>query len=57
MTNDNNLVIIEIKKSNNNSDWEIDEKKLEAFTREKDTEGYGYQLGLHLIINIVSLIG
>lgn len=52
LTNDFNLLIIEVKKSNNNSNWEIDEKKIEAFTREKDTEGYGYQLGLHLIINI-----
>jgi len=52
LTNERNLLIVELKKSNNNSDWEIDKKKLEAFTREKDTEGYGYQLGLHLIIFI-----
>lgn len=48
--NKHNLLVIEIKKSNNKDNWEIDKRKLEGFTR-KD-EGYGYKLGLHLIINI-----
>ncbi|MCE5319271.1 MAG: hypothetical protein LLG04_18145 [Parachlamydia sp.] len=52
MTNSENTLIIEIKKSNNRSDWDIDQKKLEAFTRKKTDEGYGYVLGLHLIFYI-----
>ena len=51
MTNSQNTLIIEIKK-NNNSDWDIDRKKLEAFTRKKTDEGYGYMLGLHLIFYV-----
>ncbi|MFZ2815335.1 MAG: hypothetical protein WAZ63_12190 [Rhodoferax sp.] len=50
--NDKNLLIIEIKKDNNKSDWRIDEKKLEAFTRRKEEEGYNYILGMHLTIYI-----
>lgn len=52
MSNEKNLLVIEIKKSNNNGDWEIDRKKLEAFTRRKNDEGYGYTLGLHLVFHI-----
>jgi len=50
--NENNILIIEIKKNNNKTKWEIDKKKLEAFTREKNNEGYGYKLGMHLIVSI-----
>lgn len=50
--NDHNLLVVEIKKSNNKSDWEIDKKKLEGFTRQDD--GYKYKLGVHLIIYISS---
>ena len=48
--NSHNLLVVEIKKSNNKSDWEIDKKKLEGFTS-KDY-GYGYKVGVHLIITI-----
>ena len=50
--NNKNTLIIEVKKSNNKSDWQIDEKKLEAFTRMKEDDGYGYTLGMHLVIYI-----
>jgi hypothetical protein len=48
--NKHNILVIEIKKSNNKSDWEIDKRKLEGFTRKDD--GYAYKIGLHLIIKI-----
>lgn len=52
MNNNKNLLIIEIKKNNNNADWTIDEKKLEAFTRKKERDGYGYSFGLHIVFFI-----
>jgi hypothetical protein len=52
--NDNNLLIIEIKKHNNNNkaDREKDFEKLEAFTTSENAEGYNFQLGLFLDIPI-----
>ena len=49
-TNYHNVLIIEVKKSNNNTDWALDEAKLKAFTTSKCNSGYGFQLGMHLII-------
>ena len=48
--NNHNILVVEIKKSNNKSDWEIDKRKLEGFTKKE--EGYGYKLGLHLVFKI-----
>lgn len=49
-TNSHNLLVIEIKKNNNKTDWEIDKTKLIAFT--KLDEGYKYKLGIHLVLYI-----
>lgn len=49
--NRKNTLVIEVKKNNNQSDWQIDEKKLEAFTRNYD-DGYGFLLGMHLVIYV-----
>jgi len=51
MSNEENTLIIEVKKKNNRTDWEIDKYKLEALTRKRGDGGYGFLLGLHLIIN------
>lgn len=48
--NAHNLLVIELKKNNNKSDWEIDKTKLIAFTQQN--EGYKYKLGIHLVIYI-----
>lgn len=50
-TNDHNTLIIELKKDSNRSDWNIDEVKLEGFTRSRDNEGYGYTVGVHLVVH------
>ena len=49
-TNNHNILIIEVKKNNNNSDWALDEAKLEVFTTPQSNGGYGFMLGMHLII-------
>ena len=33
--NNHNILVVEIKKSNNKSDWEIDKRKLEGFTKKR----------------------
>lgn len=48
LTNDDNLLVIEVKKDNNKSDWSIDLKKLEGFTTVVNEGGYGYTLGSHV---------
>jgi len=52
LNHNHNLLVIEIKKLDNGDlvGRENDHKKLEAFTRSLEMEGYGYQLGLFLEI-------
>ncbi len=52
LTNSNNLLAIEVKKDNNNTDWEIDHQKLRGLTMKKEYGGYGYHFGLHITIFI-----
>ena len=47
-SNEKNYLIIEVKKDNNVSDWDIDTYKLEGFTSSTDTNGYGFKFGLHI---------
>ncbi len=50
LANDRNLLVVEVKKSNNNNnaDWSIDDEKLNYFTDQK--KEYKFQLGLHIEI-------
>lgn len=47
LVNTHNLLVIEVKKNNNNSNWSIDYRKLKGFTLPPE-EGYGYTLGVHV---------
>ena len=51
-TNEKNLLIIEVKKDTNNSNWAMDEIKLNEFTKPKECNGYGFEFGLHITIFI-----
>ena len=48
MDNKHNLLVIEVKKNNNKSDWEIDVRKLKGFTSSSNSNIYKYKFGLHI---------
>ncbi|WP_320130802.1 hypothetical protein [uncultured Sphaerochaeta sp.] len=52
LVNSDNILVVEMKKSNNSGDWKLDHKKLMGFTTRKDEGGYDYFLGLHLVIDV-----
>ncbi len=52
LTNKKNLLVIEVKKNNNNSNWEMDDFKLKWFTTQRENDGYGYKLGLHITLYV-----
>jgi len=48
MSNKHNILIIEVKKNNNRSDWENDKRKLKGFTSVTNYDKYGFNFGIHI---------
>lgn len=49
-SNEHNLLVIEVKKSNSGKDYQHDLKKLEAFTEYTEQNSYHYRYGVFMVL-------